>query len=301
MLSSAIDLKKFRAFYLVAKHGSLRNAAARLLLSTSAISIQINQLEKELGVTLFNRVGRKLVLDSSAEIFFQHVHHVLGAVEDAVASVAKTKVPKKRISIAVGTDLTRYFAPAIGSFMKRHPDVEIALQLKHSPESLSRIMEGELDMVVGYFSKLPKDVAKRTLLKSGFSISFAKSHPLAEIKSPSIRDMADYHIISLRQQTDVGQRIIRAFSDANVEPASFLEVGNCQSSHELAAQGIGIAVTHTTCLDGYRSSEMRSIDATRFLGKVDVAVVHRKSYALSPLHEELLDGMAAISSRLKAP
>jgi DNA-binding transcriptional LysR family regulator len=298
MLSSAIDLKKLRAFYLVAKHGNLRNAAARLLLSTSAISIQINQLESELGVKLFNRVGRKLVLEPQGQTFYEHVHGILRSVDDAVESVTSTKPSRQRISLAVGTDLTRYFAPAIGQFMKLHPEVDIALQLKHSPESLARILEGELDMVVGYFSRIPKEVTKLTLMKSGFSMSFATSHPVAKIKSPTIRDMAGHHIISLRQQTDIGQRICRAFDEEGVEPPNYLEVGNCQSSHELAAQGIGIAVSHTTCMTGYLSPQMRTIDATAILGNVDVAVVHQKSTSLSPLHLELLRMMSSVSTNL---
>jgi len=292
MLTSAVDLKKLRAFSLVAKHGNLRDAATRLLLSTSAISIQINQLEKQLGVKLFDRVGRKLVLLPAGQVFLDHVPQVFNAVDVAVASIAKTKAPKNRISIAVGPDLTRIFSAAIGKFMRNHPDVEIALQLKHSQESLARILDGEIDMVVGYFGKLPKELVKRTFMKSGFTMSFAASHPLAKIKSPSLRDVAAYPVIALRQQTNMGQRILRAFSEAGVEPANYLEVGNCQSSQELAVQCIGVAVAHTTCLVGYQPSEMRSIDATKFLGKVDVAVVHHKSRAISSLHQELLDEMA---------
>jgi DNA-binding transcriptional LysR family regulator len=91
MVSSAIDLKKLRAFALVAKHGNLRDAATRLLLSTSAISIQINQLEKQLGIKLFDRVGRKLVLLPAGQVFLNHVPAVFNAVDEAVASIAKTK------------------------------------------------------------------------------------------------------------------------------------------------------------------------------------------------------------------
>ena len=292
MVSSPIDLKKLRAFSLVAKHGNLRDAASRLLLSTSAISIQINQLEKQLGVKLFDRVGRKLVLLPAGQIFLDHVPAVFGAVDDAVASIAKTKATKNRISIAVGPDLTRIFAAAIGKFMRNHPDVEIALQLKHAQESLARILDGEIDMVVGYFGKLPKELVKRTFIKSGFTMSFAAAHPLAKITSPTLRDMAAYPVIALRQQTNMGQRILRAYADAGVEPANYLEVGNCQSSLQLAVQSIGVAVAHATCLEGYQSGEMRSIDATQFFGKVDVAVVHHRSRALSSLHQELLDDMA---------
>ena len=300
MASNAVDLKKFRAFYLVAKHGSLRAAAARLLLSTSAISIQITQLEKGLGVKLFDRVGRKLVLEPSGKIFLERVQTVLDAVDDAVASVSKIKAPRKRISLAVGTDLTRFFSPGIAKFMKAHPDIDIALRLKHSPETLARILDGEIDMGIGYFSKLPKDLSKRALMKSGFSISYASSHPLADIKTPTLADIARYHLIGLRLETDMGHRIIRAFSDAGIEPPSILEVDNCQSSHELAMQGIGIAVTHTTCLDGYPSPKMRRIDVSRFLGEVDIAVVHRKSRALSSLHRELLKEMTSASEGISA-
>lgn len=295
MAPNAIDLKKLRAFYMVAKHGSLRNAAARLLLSTSAVSIQITQLEKELGVKLFDRVGRKLVLEPTGQVFLKHVEKVLEAVDDAVASVSKIKTARRRISIALGTDLTRFFSPAIADFMKTHPDIDIALTLKHSPETLARILDGDIDMGVGYFSKLPKDLAKRALLKSGFSLFLSTSHPLANVKSPTLADIGRFPLIALRLDTDMGHRILRAFSDAAIEPPNILEVGNCQSSHELARQGIGIAVAHSICLEGYPSSEMREIDASHILGNVDIAVVHRKQRDLSSAHRELLERMVAAS------
>ncbi len=300
MNPNAIDLKKLRAFYLVAKHGSLRNAAARLLLSTSAISIQITQLEKELGVKLFDRVGRKLVLEPTGQIFLDHVQNVLDAFDDAVASVSKVQPRRQRISLAVGTDLTRFFSPAIAKFMKAHPDIDIALRLKHSRETLAHILDGEIDMGIGYFGKLPKDLGKRGLMKSGFSISYAMSHPLARVKAPTLADIAGYPLIALRLDTDMGHRVLGAFSNAGLDAPSILEVGNCQSSHELAKQGLGIAVTHTTCLDGYPSPEMRRIDASPFLGHVDIAVVHRKSRPLSSLQRELLNDMVQASEGLTA-
>ncbi|HEY4134573.1 MAG TPA: LysR family transcriptional regulator [Alphaproteobacteria bacterium] len=296
MLSNTVDLKKLRAFHLVAKHGDLGSAATRLLLSTSAISIQITQLEKELGVKLFRRAGRKLVLEPAGKVFLDHVTGILKAVDDAIASVSTSKMPKRHISIAIGPDLTRIFSGAIGKFIKLYPDVEISLQLKTSRESLVRILDGEIDMVVGYFGSLPKNLVKKTLMKSGFSMSFAPSHPLAKIKSPSLAEIAQYPLIALRQQTSMGQRIMNAFSEAGVAPVNYLEVGNCQSSQDLAAQGIGVAIAHTTCLHGYKTSEMRSIDISHYLGKVDVAVVYRKSQELSPLHQELADEMARLAN-----
>ena len=299
MISNSIDIKKLRAFYLVAKHGSLRNAAARLLLSTSAISIQITQLEKELGVKLFDRVGRKLVLEPTGEIFLAHVQTVLDAFDDAIASVSNLAARRKRISLALGTDLTRFFSPSIAKFMKAHPDIDLALRLKHSRETLAHILDGEIDMGIGYFSRLPKDLKKVALMKSGFSFCYAASHPLAAVKMPTLAEISKYPLIALRLDTDMGHRILSAFADAGLDPPAILEVGNCQSSYELARQGIGIAVAHTTCLDGFSTPEMRRIDASPILGRVDIAVVHRKSQALSSLHRELLDEMVAASEGIK--
>ena len=60
-----LDLKRLRAFLLVAKNGSLRHAASALNLSIPAVSIQIHKLEQELGVALFERAGRRLTLTLS--------------------------------------------------------------------------------------------------------------------------------------------------------------------------------------------------------------------------------------------
>ena len=96
MTPDSLDLRKLRAFNLVARHGSLRIAAARLNLTVPAVSLQIRKLEEELGIALFRRLPNKLVLTREGEAFlievegiFERVEHALGTLSSHAATTSR--------------------------------------------------------------------------------------------------------------------------------------------------------------------------------------------------------------------
>jgi DNA-binding transcriptional LysR family regulator len=285
---SNIDLKKLRAFQMVARHGRLQSAAARLHVTMSAVSIQIKTLESGLGVQLLHRVGRRLVLTPSGEVFLKEVEAILDRVDRAIKLIRDSIPTGVSISIAIGTDLTRYFSTAIARFVKRHPEVGLSLRLRHSPDTVARLLEEEIDMVVGHFGALPAGIVRRPLLQTGFSVVYPPNSPLVSVRRPSLRDIGNHCLILPRQQSDMGQRIMRVFAEAGITPKSVIEAGNCQSSRELAEQGIGVAIVHSACLNKHQSSRLRKSDVSRFFGHVNIVIAYRKSLKLTTAHQELL-------------
>lgn len=287
-MSPNIDLKRLRTFVLVAKNGSLRHAAAELRVSIPAVSIQIRQLEEELGVELFQRLGRRLVLTATGQVFLTEAELALEAVNHAIESVSLAAPRSGRISLAMNNDLARYFSAEITRFMKGYPTVDLSLRVRGSLGTLGMVVDGDVDIGVGYFGEVPAEITKRVVGKSGFSLVCNARHPLAKRRHPTLEEIGAHRLITLPTPTNMGRRIARTFSAAGVSPMGVIEAGNCQTSRELAEKGIGVAIIHTACLGDKRPKSLSRIDVSALFGTVDIAVIHRASRRLSRSHLDFL-------------
>lgn len=288
-MKSSLDLKKLRAFQFVARHQNLRHAASALHLSVPAISIQMRALEQELKVKLLDRVGNKMVVTPAGEAFSRKVDKILLAVDEAVESVSQEPSRPVPLSLAIGTDLAKHFSDRIAQFIRQHPNVEFVLRIRRSQETLALVQDGTVDLGIGYFEKVPRDLAKRPFRKSGFALAYPADHPLHQIRNPAPREVAQHRLIILQRESDMGKRLWHSFAKAGSEPMSVIESGNCHLSLEFAAKKIGVALVHNACLTQWAPKSLQTVDFSRCLGKVDIAGIWRRSHALSRHHLALLD------------
>src|ERR1700753_652497 len=98
-MAPQIDLKELQAFQLIARLGSVRSAAARLGLTPPAVSIRLKRLEEELGIALFDRAGKRLLLTHAGELFLSKSGHVFDALNNAVGAVSGKVASRERIAI----------------------------------------------------------------------------------------------------------------------------------------------------------------------------------------------------------
>lgn len=288
-----IDLKRLRAFLLVAKNGSLRHAAGALRVSVPAVSIQIRRLEEELGVQLFEHVGRRLVLTPTGQMFRTEVETALEAFNHAIESVSPAASKSGRIALAMNNDLARRYAAEITRFMKDHPAVDLSLRMRGSRGALAMVVDGDADIGIGYFGDVPTEIAKRLLGKSGFALVCGATHPLARKRRPTLADVAAHRIVTLPAQTSMGRRIARAFAAAGVSPVGMVEVGNCETAREFAGKGIGVAIVHSACLGERWPKGLARIDLGPSLGSVDIAVIHRAARRLTRPQVDFLAAVGA--------
>lgn len=294
-----IDFKRLRAFQMIERHGGLRGAAEALRLTTSAVSIQIKQLEEELGVVLFDRSNKKFSLTETGAVFLRDVERILADVDQAITSLADLKKPRTRIALGIGFDLTGYFAAQLAHFMKQHELVDLSLRLRPTRDILRYMLDGEIDLGVGHFEDLPKQIVRQPLVNSGFFALCLASHPFAKLKTPTVPDLARQVIVLPRQDNHMGRQILRSLDEHGVKPANLIEAGSCQSSYNLAKEGIGIAIIHTTCLGSQHSRALRIFDMTKHFGQSQIVVAYPKSLKLKRSHEDLISALEAARPLIK--
>jgi DNA-binding transcriptional LysR family regulator len=285
-----MDIKKLQSFYLVAKHGNLMRAANELKVSFPAISVQIKKLERELGVGLFHHLANRLILTEQGQSFFKAVGEVFKALETAKASVANDEdIYADKVSISLGTDMAKFFAPHIASFLRKHPRLRMMLLARQPSETLSLVANGEVQLGIGRFRGIPRGIRKTKLFENGVSLVFPPRHPVSRLDRIQVKDLAPYRLILLQQGSATRNAIDRVFMRCGVEFQNVIEVGTCYSALDLVREGIGISLVHDICVLSESDKKLHCIDMTEFFGKKEVMLIYRDSAFLRMPHRELIE------------
>lgn len=228
-------------FCLLIKHGSLVSTARELNLPPPAVSRRLSQLEERLGVRLLNRTTRRISLTHEGEIYFENALRILqeiNALEQRVSSSRTTPKGLLRVNAPFGFGRS-YIAPAISSFAKVFPDIEVQLHLTDRPIHLPN---EAIDVSI-HFGQIPdsrliaKKIAanKRLLCASPAYIQNA-GEPLTP------RDLSTHQCIILRQNDAAyaNWRLTRGNQEETIKVHGQLSSNDGQVAINWALEGYGI-------------------------------------------------------------
>jgi DNA-binding transcriptional LysR family regulator len=288
-----LDLKKLKAFQLVARHGSLRVAAARLRVTVPAVSFQIKRLEEELDTGLFQRTSGGLVLTDAGERFVDEVDGLFERVEKALSSLPAKAPPTQQLSIATSSDVVWFSLPRISNFITRYPNVRLHYRIYHSTEIVARMMRGDLDVGIGYFTNPPRSLQKEVVAKTGLTLACAPGHPLLRRRPVRLEDIARHRLVVLPHQSATRKMLDHVFAEAGIKLNDIMEAGNCQTAREFVERGVGAAIVHSICMDHQRSSRLRYIDISGLFSKMEFSLVYRKTAAANPSLQHFLEAITS--------
>lgn len=170
-----LTLRQIRIFLSASKFLSFSKAAADLNVTGSAVSLQIKEMEGDIGVSLFNRENNKITLSSAGEHFLLYANRVISTLNEArtvMENLRGTEIGILKIGLA---STTRYFLPEmLVQFKKEYPNVQIKVVVKNRKELIELLRDGEIDIAI--MGKPPKHI-------NANAEAFA-SHPHVFIASP---------------------------------------------------------------------------------------------------------------------
>ena len=144
-----MENRNVTTFIKIVEAGSFTKAAELLGYSQAAVTAQIKSMEKELGVPLFDRIGKRIYLTQEGKTFLPHALNMLKAEEEAVHSVRQTEKLTGELSICSASSYAMDVLPGILlKFMKLHPDVSVTVRISDFIEdTTARLARGEIDFV----------------------------------------------------------------------------------------------------------------------------------------------------------
>lgn len=145
-----MDVTQLRTIIHVAELGSLSKAADRLNTAQPALSRQVRLLEEELGVRLFDRHGRGMVITDAGQDVLRHAQRILSELEEIRAAVADEDAPLRgHVSIAMPPTVSDILSvPLVSAFQERHPEATLRIVSAYSGYLLDWLHRGEVDIAI---------------------------------------------------------------------------------------------------------------------------------------------------------
>jgi DNA-binding transcriptional LysR family regulator len=190
-----MELRHLRYFVAIGEEQHYGRAARRLRVAQPALSRQIQDLEEELGFTLFDRLPRGVKLSSAGKLFLEDARRILQEVGDAAARagrVANGRSGTLRIGFTENSCWRGVVPESFRRFRELQPDAELQLQPSASVEQIEAIRSGRLD--AGFVNFMPKsdaDLDQLLVARQHVELAAPKGHPLTKLKNIRLRDLTD--------------------------------------------------------------------------------------------------------------
>jgi LysR family transcriptional regulator, low CO2-responsive transcriptional regulator len=283
-----LTFRQLRVFLEVAKLGSVTQAAAALHLTPPAVSMQIKEVESQVGLQLFDRSGRTLSLSTAGEYFVVHARKMLGALRDAENAMNRFK-RLEHGHLTVGMVSTaKYFVPRLlAQFRDEHPGIDVRLAVMANREALLARMEaGDIDLSV--MGRPPKELAARGEAFAAHPMVFVcpDGHELLRLGHPPLSALAPFPFIVREKGSGTRHAMEGFFAERRFEPRITMEMGSNEAIKQAVMAGMGVSFLslHTLGLE-LRAGLLRIVDVEDTPVMRTWNLVHLPDTVLSPAAE----------------
>ena len=227
----------------VSRLGSIRKAASRLNVASSAINRQILALEAELGAPIFERMPRRLRLTATGEVLIAHVRDTLKGHQRVEAQIEALKgLARGEATIATMNGLAAGPLPRfLSSILDQHPRVHIRVRVLPLDAMANAVLTGEADMALTY--NPPPSPGLRIVASHDLALGAVVSpkHPLAKRKPLRLNDCAEFPLAIADYSMTIRPVVDLAFSRANLPLHPTVETNSIEFMKRIAKSGQAIA------------------------------------------------------------
>lgn len=240
-----MEIRQLRAFVAIAESGTFTAGALRVHVTQAAISMQIRQLETEIGAKVFVRAPRHVILTEAGEQLLRRARHILrehDAALDEIAELAGAERGRLRIGSASAMVLTEQLPTILKELRKQHPAAEIAVTSGTSEVLVDQILAGEVDVA---FVSLPVDERgiKTERLSDDQLVAIASPrHKLAKQRTISAYTLAGERLILGERGGNTRRLIDQFFAQAGVTLRVAMELSRQQAIKRMVEEDMGVGI-----------------------------------------------------------
>lgn len=283
-----MELHQLRYVLAVVRAGSFTRAAEELFLAQPSLSVQVRKLEKELGVELFRRLGRRVELTAAGEAFLEHVEPALFHLEQArTQALAVRNVERGRVAIGVLPSVGAALLPGVlADYRCAHPNVEVRLTEHNVSAEFERMVQtGKLDLAVIRSPWGRPGVTGRILVREPMVAMLPADHRLAGRPGLDLDELAGDDFVGMHRGYGLRELMEAVCLRHGFSPRVTVETSQLSVLCGMVRSGIGVAVVPRLAATGYHTAvPLRDPEAFRELG-----VVWRDAGQLAPAASAFLE------------
>jgi len=298
-----VNLHQLRIFTTVARLGSFSRAAEELSISQPSVSIQVADLERSLGVDLFEKLGKRIYLTEAGRILDEYARKMLGLAEEAQIALEDIKgLHRGRLMVGATTTPGTYILPrVIAAFQERHPQVAVVLEITNTKRVQERLLRNELDLGVVGWDVTAQGLRVEPLLDDELVLVASPSHPLVTAGIAHAKGLRDHRLILRERGSGTREALEAALREAGVAIAPSMELGTGEAVKEAVVAGLGVTIISRLAVAGdARAGRLVIVPMPDLAIRRRLSLVYhrdkRLSQAMNTFREMLLASVTTVAS-----
>ena len=283
-----ITIRQFQIFEAVAQHLSFTRAAEMLYLSQPAVSMQIKQLESEVELALFERMGKRLFLTEAGKellIYARNISQQLVELDEVMDEIRGSE--RGSVTIAVATTANYFALKLLGEFYKRFSGTNISLDVTNRESLLKHLNDNTVDMVIMGQPPEDIDVEATPFMDNPLVVIAPKGHELTKQKQIPLSVLQQETFIMREHGSGTRIAMERFFEQSGYSISSVMEMSSNEAINQAVEAGLGLGiVSHHTLELELALERLEVLDVESFPIMRHWYLVHRKGKRLTALMDE---------------
>lgn len=296
MLATSISMRQLQAFVEVARTGSFTRAADGLHLTQSTLTAQIQQLETQAGLKLFDRTTRRVLLTAEGERFLPVAQRLISDFAAALDDLeSRARLREGEVSLAGAPSVvTRLLPSALSRFRADHPKIRIRIRDDSAGSLEQRVLNNEVDFAIAGNHSRQGELEYRPLLRDRYGLVVPQGHRLAQERSLVWASIPAGELLLLSADTGIRAQLER-FADEGLIPIALagaaMEATNPAGLAALIAQGLGVSILPALAADTHSFDRLRFIPLEQPRLEREICIITRRGRALGPAAAALLESV----------
>ncbi len=250
-------LDQLRILKAIAAEGSFKRAADSLYVSQPAVSLQVQNLEKQLNVPLFDRGGRRAKLTEAGYLLLSYGEKIIALCQETCRAIEDLQNLQGGTLIVGASQTTgTYLIPRmIGLFRQKYPDVSVQLQVHSTRRTSWGVANGQVDLaIIG--GEVPGELQETLRIvpyaEDELALILPSFHPLAKVETIQKEDLYKLNFITLDSQSTIRKVIDKVLTRYEIDPKRLrieMELNSIEAIKNAVQSGLGAAFVSTTAIE----------------------------------------------------
>ncbi|HXZ95913.1 MAG TPA: LysR family transcriptional regulator [Burkholderiales bacterium] len=295
-----LTLRQLRVFEAVARHLNFSRAAEELYLSQPAVSMQIKQLEDNIGLPLFEQMGKRIYMAEAGRELFQYSRAIaeqLAEMESVLDQIKGLERGKLNISVV---STANYFAPQLlAKFCQQHKKVAVSLNVSNREAVLKQLADNETDLAIIGQPPQDADIVAESFMENPLVVIAPVNHRLAKQRKIPVGKLQQETFLLREMGSGTRGAMERFFAEHRIKLNPGMEMGTNEAIKQAvqAGMGLGVVSLHTVELE-LETRRLKLLDVEGFPIRRHWHVAHRSQKRLSKVAQAFKDYLLKEASKL---
>jgi DNA-binding transcriptional LysR family regulator len=292
-------LPQLAVFEASARLGSFTRAAEELHLAQPTVSTQMRKLTETVGLPLFERIGKKIHLTAAGLALCEGARELIGTLSRVDQSLASLRgLHAGRLRLAAGTGCEHFLPHLLAAFAKRHPAIEVSLEIQNRGRLIERLAANADDLYVFANPPAEEEIVSQVVAPNAIVACARKDHPLARERAAPLSRFACEPFLARESGSGTRMACEALFERHGIAPRIRMELSSNESIRQAVLAGLGVSILsrHTLRLDA--GSEIAILDVEGLPLERPWQIVYPIGKQVTPTAQEFMKLARAESPRL---